>query len=358
MSFNENINLKIADGIRTIYPPVICVVGLTGNILAVVVLSAGKHRRTTTGLLFLSLAVTDTVVLLSSVLAIWLGFVLEENFIIHSSASCKVHTFVTYWSLQISAWLLVMITLERIFSVIAPHRVKKIVTRRRVLICLAALIIGLACLNSHIFYGLEKEFNIFLNKTDCRVTERHEKFMFTVWPWIDFFVSFAIPAAVFLLGNIIIISRLKSSNRYRRSLTSLNVHSSQKDALESRKSRQIQCFSIITLVLNLAFLILVAPFAIFAIGQPYWFPFAERTEKRRSQLTLISTILLLLLYTNSAINFIVYMLCGSKFRNDFLRMCSRSRSIFSEMIAIKPASHSTYSFSSQHSTPPAHDTSV
>lgn len=352
MSLTEQNEIKIAGGIKTYYPPIICVIGLSGNILAVAVLSRAKNRRSTTGVMLLALAVTDIIVLLTSVLIAWIEFVFEEYIRNLSSASCKILTFLTYFSLQLSAWILVMITSERIFSVIVPHRVKKLITRKRVLISLVSLILGLAGLNSHLLYGLQVEYNTVFNKTVCKVASAHEHFMFKVWPWIDFSVSFAFPGLVFLIGNIVIITRLKSSSRRSSAMTSTNGHGSHGEG--SKKSKHINYFSVMAVILNFAFLILVGPFSIFAIGQPYWFPIAEMTVKRHAQLILVSTILLMLIYINNAINFIIYMLGGSKLRKDFLSLCFRSRKkhvYCSERTASSRASHSTQSAvaGSQHS---------
>lgn len=354
MSLTEHNEIKIADGIKTYYPPIICVIGLSGNILAVAVLSRAKNRRSTTGVMLLALAVTDIIVLLTSVLLAWIEFVFEEYIRNLSSAGCKILTFLTYFSLQLSAWILVMITSERIFSVIVPHRVKKLITRKRVLISLVSLILGLAGLNCHLLYGLQVAYNTVFNKTVCKVASAHEHFMFKVWPWIDFSVSFAFPGLVFLIGNIVIITRLKSSSRRSSAMTSTNGDGSQSNRERSKKIKHINYFSVMTVILNFAFLILVAPFSIFAIGQPYWFPIAEMTVKRHAQLILISTILLMLLYTNNAINFIIYMLGGSKLRKDFLSLCFRRRKkhvYCSERTASSRASHSTQSAvaGSQHS---------
>ncbi|XP_053400852.1 nociceptin receptor-like [Mercenaria mercenaria] len=329
MPAEELDDFKTTENILSVYPPILLSLGLIGNILSVVVLSQAHNRKTSTGVSLIFLAVTDSLILINSVFVRWLDHLFNVDFRNYSTGSCKFSVFFTYLSLQLSGWILVFVTTERVFSVLYPLRVRDIFTRRRVLIILFLLVLFLSGLNAHLIYGYQLKFNEYFESLRCEVIPEHEEFMFKFWTWIDFAFAFAIPFCVLLTGNVAIIIKLKSSRNFReRSTIPLENGSQLRGGSTFRRERSTTFeFTITAIILNVTFAILVSPFSIFAIGQPYWFPNDTMTPERHAKLVLIGTILLMILYTNNAINFVLYVLCGSKFRRDFINLfcCSNKR---------------------------------
>ena len=66
---------------------------------------------------------------------------------------CKVHVFLTYFSIHFSSGILVLVTFERTLCVISPHKVKLIFKRRNSLIWVAVLGIALFLIDGQTFYG-------------------------------------------------------------------------------------------------------------------------------------------------------------------------------------------------------------
>ncbi|WAQ98899.1 hypothetical protein MAR_023272 [Mya arenaria] len=66
---------------------------------------------------------------------------------------------------------------------------------------------------------------------------------------------------------------------------------------------------------------LVLPSVAFGIGQVYWFPPKEITPAKMADINLIAEITFMIMYTNNAINFILYIMLGSRFRSDLRNMC-------------------------------------
>ncbi|XP_053399631.1 uncharacterized protein LOC128557071 [Mercenaria mercenaria] len=329
MSLDDYSDFKINEGIKAVYPPILIVVGLFGNIISIIVLAQRKHRKTSTGLLLICLAVTDSVILICVLLDNWLSHLFELSFSNLSSVSCKLHNFITYFLLHLSPWILVIVTAERTCCVLYPQRVRRIFTRRRVLILTVVCIFFFVVLNSHLLYGSELVFNESVNKTRCHITDKHMDFMFKIWPWIDFPFAFAIPFCVLLCGNIIVLKKIKSSHHFRqRSVLKSKYENRSNGSVFSRSGiRRTPYFTTIAVILNITFIVFVSPFTIFAIGRPYWFPHDTMTPKRQAKLLLIVTIMKMLMYTNNAINFILYILCGSKVRKDTVKLlcCKRRR---------------------------------
>lgn len=68
------------------------------------------------------------------------------------------------------------------------------------------------------------------------------------------------------------------------------------------------------IILNTVFLVSTTPISVFLIGYPYW---SEKASSHKmAALNLIWSLVNILMYTNNAINFLLYCLSGSKFRNE------------------------------------------
>ena len=63
---------EISFQIKRLVLPILCLIGLTGSILLILILSKQKNRGNTTSLLLLSLALSDIFVLLTGNLSEWL----------------------------------------------------------------------------------------------------------------------------------------------------------------------------------------------------------------------------------------------------------------------------------------------
>lgn len=318
MSFEDYSEFKLSKSINIVYPPILITIGLVGNTLSVILLSQPSNRKTSTGIMLIILAITDSLTLINSVFVNWLVYLIDFNFRNSSNSACKIHVFITYLLLQFSAWILVIITIERAFSVMYPHRVRNVFTRKRVLITMAIIFLFLAALNGHILHGLK------IHQTDlqCKTSDEHTFFMFKIWTWLDFAFAFALPFCILLTGNTTIVISLKLSNRLRNQCANFSEDTRQASKKISQRPHNTtsSSFTLTALILNISFVIFVSPFVIFAIGQPYWFSVATLTPKRIAKLELINAITQMFMYINNSINFVLYILCGPKLRRDLKQL--------------------------------------
>ena len=74
----------------------------------------------------------------------------------------QIHTWMVYFTLDMSIWILVALTFERLISVYLPHRVKKHCTTVTALLSLSAIAVLLLCLNSHFLYGMGDKQNLWV----------------------------------------------------------------------------------------------------------------------------------------------------------------------------------------------------
>ena len=124
---------QVAVTLWQVCPPVILLLGTFGNCMTLVILRT-MPRGGSSGsmsLLFAALAVSDLVLLYTGLLRQWLyrTFMLDVREL--HDVICKIHVFVVYLSRMTSAWFLVAMTMQRVVSVLLPHRVGLLSTRRK-----------------------------------------------------------------------------------------------------------------------------------------------------------------------------------------------------------------------------------
>ena len=304
---------------KQIYPPVLMAIGIPGNILSIIILM--KLRSTQRSIYLVCLACADLLVLCVSVLPDWIGGILMFHLRDVYSIVCRLQTFGMYSSIQLSSWILVLVTTERVVSVIYPHRVRIVFSLQRTFVSVILTIIGILSLNLHFIIGLPRDNiteNLTENHTDshCFVREYVNTFYVNVWPWIDLLISFILPCVFLLIGNIIIIYRLRRNSR-KDVYTCRVAVVTQTGAIEARRGKA----SVVTkrvIVLNVIYIICMLPACLFAVVMPYWFSDSYSSENGVSDL--LAAIVTMLMFVNSSVNFLLYIFLGERFRKELFSM--------------------------------------
>ena len=86
-------------------------------------------RKYTTGLYLLVLAVVDTLVLYTGLLRHWIRELFGTDVRNGSIAACRIHHFVLNLAVQVEAWIIVCVGIEKMVAVFFPHKAKQIFTR-------------------------------------------------------------------------------------------------------------------------------------------------------------------------------------------------------------------------------------
>lgn len=323
----------ISSFIWTISPPVLIVFGTIGNLISIYVLN--QRPRTSTSIYLTALAICDLFMLYCGLGRQWSMHVFQFDVRNVSAVICKLHFFSVTFSAQMTSWILVAITVERVISVRRPHLARPKCTKMLALLVLTTEVIVLLLLDGHLLYGVSivrvasnvwNTTGVNINGSDgiavvgfdirCEPNEvdvKYAYFMFYVWTWIDFCVSFFVPFLVLLSGNFLIIDNVRKSARFQQECMRL-VSSLRRQ----RPKPPILSLTAILLTLNTVFFVCVAPVNMFIIGQFYWWP-AKNINSETAEL--IWAIVSILMYTNNSTNFILYVFCGSEFRTEVKLMC-------------------------------------
>ncbi|CAF0956983.1 unnamed protein product, partial [Didymodactylos carnosus] len=140
-------------------------VGTFGNILSCIIFSTGTMRKSSTFRYLALLSLMDLVVLYSGLLDLFLTVEYGEFSLRKiSPITCRLHTFVTYWSQHSSSWILSAISIDRAIATNWIQFARKFCTPKSAEYVVGVILLTTALFNSHelIFIRLDMnnvEFN-------------------------------------------------------------------------------------------------------------------------------------------------------------------------------------------------------
>lgn len=290
---------------------IICLfIGSIGNSLSFIVFTQKQLRTHSTFRYLAYLSIVDLLV-------IYLGLgnlILRDYFHFdvrqHNLFLCKWHTFLTYVTTHLSSWILTIVSIDRAIACTVVRLNKRFSRPKSADRIFIGMCIIIALINSHIllFMGSKRT----LRHTHENNTASHREiivcthntsqayFLFFEKPYsiIDLCSYVLIPFLVMTVCASIIAYRLFFSLS-RPATTKPKLQKSRKG---TRRAKQI---SYMLLILNLVFVVLLAPIV---IGQV----FQELNEEHRYRL--YNSITLVLSYSNHALNFVLYGIASSQFR--------------------------------------------
>ncbi|KAL4235852.1 hypothetical protein ACF0H5_004240 [Mactra antiquata] len=320
---------KAKDWIASTVPPVLIVLGVFGNILTILTLVRSiKGKITSTTLYLLLLAISDLLLLLNGPLRQWIRLAWKYDFRTYHVMVCKLAVWLTYGTMQFSSWILVVLTMERMASVLWPHKVRTSCITRSSRIVSIILFVCIFGLNSHFLYGLgDTKLPYYSVKSCMPLYEEYSFFFLHVWHWINFVMAFAAPFVILAVGNFVIIAKIKQSYSTRKRM-------SLKGSAES--SREKRTITRVMILLNVVFFVSQTPMSIYFIYIPYRIDEVNQMAcdnypeyvRQAELIWLIYTVVNMLGYINATVNFVLYVISGAKFRAEIkaLLLCRKSPS--------------------------------
>jgi hypothetical protein len=296
-----------------ICPPLLILCGTVGNIVSIIVLRRPKVRKAVCSFYFIALAASDLLVLYTGLLRQWIYYTFNFDVRHLGTAGCKLHTWLVYFSLHFSSWILVAVTIERIMLVWFPIVAKTTCTKRTVTINIIAICICLLLVNSHILYGkgqyLEQRNGTTYIHMCVFVSKSYKTFWESTWQSIDMAIFCGVPFFCLLIGNILICVKVRLSRLAVKRNATINRFGTPKC-----KDSKFSSMSVMLLTINTTFLICNTPISIYLIGLRFWI--SDLSEKDKANIDLIWSIVNILMYLSNSINLLMYILSGSLFRKE------------------------------------------
>ena len=284
--------------------PVISAIGLVTNILSFIVFSRKKFKKTVFSIYFRFLIIFDTLALLVPInkfLELNLAIVISHN----TTLLCKIRMYYEFVITPISSWILVVISLDRYLGIAYPfgfviHKKSKF----QICVCLGILLFHLVYFSPNLTYSLTKKLLV-TNGTNETVFISSCNNPNVPLNMMVFFQSDLIPFVLMLFLTFITLLKLFNS---RKRLN--NNLSRQKDVK----------FAVISVTLNIIFLILTGPHYIFNLVYEDYL----NTMSFDIFISIVS-IKFLLFYSNFASVFFINFAANSLFKNEFYKFIRKNR---------------------------------
>lgn len=271
----------------------IIIIGTIGHILSIVVLGSSKTLRIHSSSVYLiAMSVTGIVSLYSGLLryVIFIGITNWELDIRNTSVVfCKLHMKITYASLQYFAWLQATIAVDRLISVLLPHKYMTSCKWRVGLVVVIVELVLVLLANC----AIAIEINIHEGRCDFQ-----QGLFKDVWKYADLISYSLLPAVVLIICNSIILYILNKSK--------------MKTGRDNSMTRSL---TVMLMSLNFIFIITTLPISVI-----FFIPFGEPYTRQYYQMELCWTIFSLLQYMGSACTFLIYCIMGSKFREELFKL--------------------------------------
>ena len=310
------------DIIRYIFPAIVFS-GTIGNILSAIVLMRQRMRSKSIYFYLFLLSIADTIVLYASAFKTWIRILTGFEMLHLSAASCKTFMFLLVFGQHMSAWLIVLVSLDRFVAVWFPFRsaVFSNIRRARVMGVVVTLLMLLS--NSHVFWTihlLPSFHNSTAPPSSFRCTPHQDDwFMNEAFNYVKFASYSFVPFFIVLVFNVGIIIRLIRVNPVRRHSSRIRIHYSASRSNSGGQftggSSENSMFAIqlrvtyMLLTVSFTWLILTAPFNIQTLLALWDIRFHSSARQLLSK-----TVCFLLMYTNHSINLLLYCLTGKRFR--------------------------------------------
>lgn len=303
---------KLVETIMMTYmPPILLIIGTFGNALSFYVFWQPHMRKSLASWFFRILAVVDTLCLHYGILTFYLYHMFEYHIIPLSNLGCKVEHWLKYCFSHMSAWVLVLMSVERAIGVTWPHRAKILCTKKRAIIILMAIVFTLMICNISPLF-IEEYALICVNGTYtsmCLTSRKDNTAIFledTFQPMMDLFLMAVLPFIIMISANILIIYKAFYSQR----LVKVN-----------RSNPHLVAMTTTLLSVVFVFVLLTAPFCAYSVIRVSTLNEDSKPMKYGQVFYLVVNILR---YVNNSINFFLYALSGRPFRKEIKKMVTRA----------------------------------
>ncbi len=296
---------------------VVCV-GLLCNVLSLAVfLLSPTLRKTTTGHFLSALAIADLIFLIGDLMR-WLHLADSKGqyfpqvaFMNQSDFLCPFVYFLRYVGKLASAWITVVITLERLLSVRMPLQVSRLSTVTTAKVVIVTIYVTSAAAMSFPFWTVGLLPSEQMNR--CQMTNKKA---YDIMNWIFLRVgSLLLPGALMvILTALLVFYLLRAHSERTRRLSVRRQEAPGSLPLEKQLSYMLLAVATAFVLLRLPYTI---AFYINAYKEETW---DNLSKALSTQIYSAYRICDVIATSNYAINFFLYCLCGSAFRQELRRL--------------------------------------
>ncbi|KAK7090247.1 hypothetical protein V1264_010069 [Littorina saxatilis] len=291
---------------------VIFVAGIVGNVMTLMI----QHHIAGDSDSGLSVFISSLAVADSAALACTSWYLLAFHLIDtkDNQGTCKIAYFLVYSLCMMPTWILVAMTLQRAASILFPHRVKAVWTARKAKVTVCVIVLASLALNSHMVYGRELQALPGEDQQCGYVSEEYRHVFEDVWPFVDLVLASFLPFVLLIGANAVLVNRVRRSvEEAKQSLAT----GSSRQQLQTREQKA-SSMTVTLICVSLAFLLLTSPVALFYVAKRTAGisrqPGATDDVREMADNVFAEALGNILFLSNNAINFYIYILTGSRYR--------------------------------------------
>ena len=307
-------------GTSAIFLPILIIGGTTGNLLSLAVMTRPAMRRYSTSVYTSALAIVDTVYLWG-ILPHCYFFWSNGDDSLHNILSGKLFYYVYYVCCNSSAWFVVAMSIDRFIVGYFPLKAASLCTIGRTKKIIAAIFISIMLICSYlpIFvktnHVTESGVVPLFNNADVAY------FYVEITPLLDLTFYICVPFIILVVTNTLLMKKIYQMRniRIRKSNGKMVSHDSHTSNKESMSRTEIQ-MTFISILICAIFITCTLPVLIFSI---IFLKFLGNfTPDEQIKILFGVSMVGALPYINSAVNFAMYCLTGTKFRRELHLMFS------------------------------------
>ena len=302
----EKLLFKVAIGIQTYYVPLLVTVGMTGNILSFLVMIRQENRKLSCCVYMAVLAVADNVALLIK-LYDWIIFTSHVKL----GVDCVILTYIALATIQFGIVMILAMTVDRTIAIRWPLKVGDYCTVKQArVVILGATAFCLAYNVPHLFMT-----QVLANNTCTGFTLKNK--WVEAYAWISSTLNCFVPFVMLITLNTYLIRAIRARTRKVQAhdvlpdVASIAQAPTTKKITRTRHSMERQ-LSVMLLLVSFMFLALTVPqyvrYMTYLVVNP------EADPDTYAQYLFAYHFSNKLFFTNNALNFFLYTIGGSKFR--------------------------------------------
>ncbi len=305
------------------------VLSLIGNSISFIVFSQKQFKGSSYSMLSRLLAIVDTLVNLLPGCIISLPKAFGYHDLLSTSNIYCVIGSMTFPLQGISAWILVILSIERLVAVLSPFKAKQIMNKKVVFGMMSAVMTTIFATYIPMIITanavIPPPFMVELGMTAICGPDHSLPMYDAIFPILNISIQTVIPSGIIFLSNAVLIRAVIMANRARKQTT--NAHS---------KSTDVNNMAAMLVGLNVTYMILSLPSCVS-------FFLIQHKPTRPSQSAIndatFAEIANLVKGMNHAIYIFLYCLFGRSFRQELASLlCCRRRSVSSRSHSFKQQS--------------------
>ena len=282
---------------------IMSIIAWINNSLVIAVLQTKTYRGTSTGFLLTALACADIGYMSTEATRNWIKGLTGYDIASLSSMSCKWHSLMTRMLWGVSAWSIVLTTIERVVCVLKPLRVREMFSLRKTVIAWVIITAILFGFNLHFMWTKELKSGTCSQSSFANINEAK---CWEILIITNLMVTYGVPFGIILLCNVIILVSIARCVAWCRNSASTGG--------------KVSSTTVMLTVNSVAFVILTSPQSICL--------FLAENISLELNLNSYFTARLVFVFCNlyTCLNIVLYCVFGSKFRRVLVEilLCKRS----------------------------------